>query len=125
MVNSKQKGNRGELELVHELVALGYTARRGQQYRGAPDSPDVVCDELSLVHWEVKRTERLDLAGAMAQAIMDVEDTDRIPVVASKKNRGPWLVTLRLDDFLGVVDSRQAQDPSAAALNVKEHEECE
>ena len=43
MVNSRNKGKSGELELAHELERLwGVSARRGQQFSGSPDSPDVV-----------------------------------------------------------------------------------
>ncbi len=31
----------------------GYAARRGQQFSGSPDSPDVVCDSLPWMHFEV------------------------------------------------------------------------
>lgn len=44
-VNSKQKGSRGERELVKLLKSLGYTARRSQQYQGVRDesnSADVI-----------------------------------------------------------------------------------
>ena len=57
-INSKQKGKRGELELVHELESFGLHAERGQQFKGSPDSPDVTCKELCDFHIEVKRNER-------------------------------------------------------------------
>ena len=53
-VNSRAKGKRGELEFAHALTALGYPATRGQQRKGGEDSPDVICEGLSWVHWEVK-----------------------------------------------------------------------
>jgi hypothetical protein len=42
-MNSSQKGKRGERAWRDELIAHGYSARRGQQFSGTPDSPDVVC----------------------------------------------------------------------------------
>lgn len=55
MTNSRQKGKRGELAAAHYLRSLGFSsARRGVQYSGGPDSPDIVCDELKGVHIEVK-----------------------------------------------------------------------
>ena len=43
--NSRAKGQRGERELASELQRLfGVNARRGQQYCGGADSPDVVSD---------------------------------------------------------------------------------
>lgn len=67
MTNSRQKGKRGELAAAHYLRSLGFiSARRGVQYSGSPDSPDVVCDELPGVHIEVKYGVRgLDLGTEM------------------------------------------------------------
>lgn len=55
---SKGRGNRGELEVVHLLRRIGFTAHRGQQYEGSSDSPDVVCEEIAdRCHLEVKCVE--------------------------------------------------------------------
>jgi Holliday junction resolvase len=45
-MNSREKGKRGERQWRDELRAQGFAARRGQQFSGSPDSPDVVCDDL-------------------------------------------------------------------------------
>lgn len=96
MTNSNRKGKAGERELARELTRLfGLECRRGQQHKGGADSPDVV--GIPGVHWEAKRVERLNLADAMAQAIRDAGES--VPVVAHRRNRGEWLVTLRLDDL--------------------------
>lgn len=55
-VNSRQKGKRGELQLAKALTELGHPARRGQQFAGGKDSPDVVCESLSAWHIECKVT---------------------------------------------------------------------
>lgn len=95
-MNSKQKGNRGEVELANVLKGYGFDARRGQQYKGSPDSPDVT--GMNGVHIECKRVERLNVEEAMKQSIRDAgSDT---PVVMHRKNRGEWLVTMRLEDFI-------------------------
>ena len=96
-MNSCQKGKRGERAWRDELLAHGYQARRGQQFSGSPDSPDVVCPDLPGLHFEVKVVEKLNLGQAMDQAARDA--SARIPVVAHKRNRGPWLVTMRADDW--------------------------
>ena len=70
-MNSREKGKRGERQWRDELRANGYAARRGQQFSGSPDSPDVVCDSLPWVHFEVKAVERLNIEDAMAQARRD------------------------------------------------------
>ena len=94
---SRNKGKRGEREAAREIArVLGISARRGQQYAGGSDSPDVVtgCDAL---HIEVKRTERLSLYGAMEQAIGDAGE--KLPLVLHRSNHRPWVVVLRLDDL--------------------------
>lgn len=40
MTHSRNKGKRGEWELVRLLRAEGFDARRGQQFRGTPESPE-------------------------------------------------------------------------------------
>lgn len=96
-MNSRTKGKRGELELAKALRLYGYDARRGQQYNGGADSPDVI--GLPGVHIEVKRVERLNLTEAYAQAFRDAAPGE-ISAVFHRKNREPWMVTVTLEDFL-------------------------
>lgn len=97
MTNSRQKGARGEREWAAYLRDLGFgDARRGQQFSGSPDSPDVA-GGIPCTHPEVKRVERLNLHDAMKQAVADAGDA--IPYVAHRRNRDVWLVTLRADDL--------------------------
>lgn len=98
---SRNKGKRGERELAAVLTAAGLVAERGSQHRGGPDSPDVLCPSLPHVHFECKRTERLDLYAALEQAIKDAGD--RLPVVAHRRNGRPWVAILPLDQLLGVL----------------------
>ena len=106
-MNSRAKGSRGELELSHVLKNYGYDARRGQQYSGSPESPDVI--GLPDIHIECKRVERLNIEEAMKQSIRDAgNDT---PVVMHRKNRGEWLVTLKLEDFIRLYEgARNAKE---------------
>ena len=53
-MNSREKGKRGERAWRDELRANGYCARRGQQFSGSAESPDVVCEDLPAFHFEVK-----------------------------------------------------------------------
>ena len=94
---SRNKGKRGELELAAELRRIfGVDARRGVQYHGGSDSPDVVTD-LPGIHIEVKRTERLSLYPAMEQAAADAGD--KVPVVCHRANRQEWVAIIRLNDL--------------------------
>ena len=96
-INSKQKGKRGELEFVNYLKSQGIEARRGQQYSGTPDSPDVVSD-LRGFHFEVKRTERFNIYKAMEQAENDCGC--KVPVVVHRQNSKDWLIVMNADDWL-------------------------
>lgn len=99
MKNSKLKGKAGEREVANYLKSKGLNARRGQQFQGSPDSPDVICDEWNDVHIEVKRDEHLNIEKALQQSITDSNE-NQIPIVIHRKNRENWKVTLSLDDFI-------------------------
>ena len=102
-MNSRDKGKRGERQWRDELRANGYAARRGQQFSGSPDSPDVVCDALPWIHFEVKAVERLNVQDAMDQAIRDSVRVGpgghRVPIVAHKRGFRRWLVTMEAETF--------------------------
>ena len=101
---SRNKGKVGERELAQELSrVLGVTARRGVQYSGGADSPDVITDIPNL-HIECKRTEHFRLFDALSQAIDDA-GADQTPVVMHRPNRRPWVVVLRLDDLPKLVET--------------------
>ena len=95
---SRDKGKKGERELAKELSrALGVKARRGVQFQGSPDSPDVITD-IPEIHIECKRTERFRLYESLDQAINDA-GVNKIPIVCHRQNLQPWVVVLRLDDL--------------------------
>ena len=95
---SKNKGKRGELELVHRLQELGFQdAHRSQQYCGAAESADVI--GVPGVHPEVKRCERFSAYVAYEQAMRDAEGTKDIPVVFHRRNGQRWLAILSLEDW--------------------------
>lgn len=96
MANSRDKGKRGELELAKVLRLYGYEARRGQQFHGGADSPDVL--GLPHIHIECKRVEKLNLYDAMAQSKAD--SGEDIPVVMHRRNNHKWLVTMELSDWI-------------------------
>lgn len=106
MTNSKRKGKIGELEWANFLKDHGFEdARRTQQYSGVGGTGDVI--GLDGHHCEVKRVEKLNLLKAMQQAQRDSEGTDNIPIVAHRRNRGEWLVTLRAEDYLELLKSHK------------------
>ena len=102
MTNSKAKGKRGELSVVHILKDHGYTdARRTQQYCGSADSADVV--GLPGFHIEVKHQERMQLYDWYAQSVRDSSGSEDIPIVVHRKNNADWLVSMSFEDFLRIV----------------------
>ena len=94
---SRDKGKRGERELASKLREYGYDTRRGQQYCGANGDADVI--GLPGIHIECKRTERLSLYDAMAQAKADAR-LGEMPVVMHRKNNSEWLVIQPLADWI-------------------------
>jgi len=97
-MNSRAKGARGERQWRDVLREEGFTARRGQQFAGGADSPDVICEELDGLHFEVKCVQALNLEGAIEQATRDAGSA-KDWVVAHKKDRKPWRVTISTDLF--------------------------
>jgi Holliday junction resolvase len=96
-MNSKDKGKRGERLFAEALRLLGFQARRGQQYAGGNNSPDVVTN-IAGIHFEVKHVEALNIWGALSQADKDSEG--KIPVVAFKRNRTDWYLAIPLEDMI-------------------------
>ena len=105
MTNSKSKGKRGELELAEFLRECGYEARRGQQFAGGQDSPDII-HNVSGIHFEAKRCEQSSpslIYSWIKQAQTDAPP-DRQPVIAFRSNRQCWLAIMTLDEFLYMVE---------------------
>ena len=98
-INGKQKGKRGELELVKKLKEYGYDCKRSVQYCGANGDADVI--GLPGIHIECKRVERLNIDEAMLQAIRDRREAE-YPTVFHRKNNHEWLVTMRLEDWIEI-----------------------
>lgn len=101
-INSRAKGARGERELANYLKEKGYESRRGQQFSGGDDSPDVV--STLPFHIECKRVQSLSLYKALAQATRDAENGKKPPLVIHRKDNEEWVAILKLDDFIDLVD---------------------
>lgn len=95
---SREKGKRGERELVHELQRFGFTeTRRSQQYCGSAESADLV--GLPGVHIECKRMESFSPYKALEQAAGDSAGTSNLPAVMHRRNGQPWIVVMTLNDW--------------------------
>lgn len=97
---SQRKGRSGELELCRILQGHGYPVEpgRAQSYGEVPDLAG-----LQGIHIECKRVERLNVPEAMTQAERDAQRFgDGAPAVFHRRSRSPWLVTMKLEDWLEI-----------------------
>ena len=102
--SSQRKGAEGERELAAILARYGYEVKRGGSLSFG-EAPDLA--GLPGVHIEVKRVERLNITEAMLQAVRDAERfRDGVPALFHRRNRQPWLVTLRLEDFMSIYQNK-------------------
>lgn len=101
---SRNKGKAGEREVASFLRDYGYDARRGQQYAGIHGDADVI--GLPGIHIEVKRTERLDLYGALDQSRRDAKEGE-LPTVWHRKNNCRLVVIIDAEDFLKLYGEKQ------------------
>lgn len=114
---SREKGKRGERECRDELAAVlglspGDAIRRGCQFQGGPDSPDVVIDGVP-IHVEAKRTERLALWPAVDQAKADAP-TGSVPCVWHKPNRRGSVVIVETERLYDLAEAIVAARKQAA-----------
>lgn len=105
---SQRKGRAGELELARLLQGCGYDVQPGRavSYGATPD-----ISGLPGVHCEVKRVERLNVPETMDQAVRDAERfQDGVPALFHRRNRSPWLVTMRLQDWMRLYQETKRRD---------------
>ena len=95
---SQRKGAAGERELAQILREYGYSCDRvGSLSFG--EVADIT--GLPEIHIEVKRVEKLNVCETMEQSIRDSERMDDgMPVLFHRRNRKPWLATMRLEDWM-------------------------
>lgn len=98
---AKNKGKVFERAVANLLCARGFNARRGVQFKGSIDSPDVVCGDLPFIHWEAKAVENLSLYSALKQASTD--GLGKCPIIVHKRNNKPIVAILQFDHFLDLL----------------------
>lgn len=114
MVNSRDKGARGERDFCKFLKTLSIDAERTAQRSGITGVADIVCDELHDYHFEVKCRATCDVYGFLEQAERD-SGTDKYAVVCykrqSKIHRGlSWVAMLDMRDFIILAQKAQEYD---------------
>jgi hypothetical protein len=96
-INSRAKGARTERLLAEELRRiLKWECRRSQQFCGAAGDADLIVEGLP-VFVESKAVERLNVVEALEKAVEQAGES--LPLLLHKKNRTPWLLTVRLSDL--------------------------
>lgn len=104
---SRQKGARGELEVVKKLAEYGIETYRTPNSGGLAIKSDIT-------GWgdfapEVKRQETVAIWKWWQQAT-EAASEHQTPLVIFRRNQSEWLVTLSLDDFLGLMYRAQGED---------------
>ena len=103
---SQRKGRAGELELARLLQEYGYNVEPGRAVSYG-STPDIV--GLPGVHIECKRAEQLRPYSWLEQAERDaVRFGDGLPAVFFRRSRSPWLVVMKLEDWLGLYGRQKA-----------------
>lgn len=111
-INSNVKGKVAEREVAELLRSYGFQARRGQQFSGGNESPDVVSN-LPL-HIEVKRVESFSLYSAVEQCKRDCGDTNY--VIFHRKTKKEWVSILNSDTFLFLMKTNKELQEEMARL---------
>jgi hypothetical protein len=99
MAHSGNKGKRGERWARDIIKSWGFFARRGQQFAGHPDAPDVVHD-IASVFVEAKWDETVSVHRAIEQAILD-SGPDDVPIVLLKRNGKRGLLIVPVESGSG------------------------
>ncbi len=102
---SQRKGSRGEIELL-EIIRARWPLARRMFRSGACGGGDIDGGPAGYL-FECKRTERLRLRDAWAQAALDAYHARRTPIVATRWNEGPWLAVVELDELLELIVIRE------------------
>ena len=94
---SRTKGAGAERELAALIRdTWGYPVRRGYTFHHESDLVG-----LDGIHPEVKRVEKLNIHKAMEQAKEEaIKRDDGLPTVFFRRDRGEWLVCMRLEDWM-------------------------
>lgn len=99
---ARNKGARGEVELVKTLQAAGWPDCRRNFGSGARGGADNVYGPTDTC-WEIKWVERLNLALAWRQVTKAARPTDT-RIVAHRVSNKPWLATLSQRDLWALGD---------------------
>jgi len=110
MINSKQKGNRGERLWRDFLRENGFAgAYRAQQYCGTEGVEDVIVPGMEHFHCEVKFCENLNVHNALKKARHDLK-IKKLIYIAHKKKHKPWIITMHAEDWINLIFSLRMEN---------------
>lgn len=99
----RNKGSRGEAEVV-EMIRVHWPRATRNFASGAAGNGDIAHGPAN-TSIEVKRTERAEPWKWWEQAERDADG--RMPVVAFRRSRAPWLAIVELDELLALLAHRE------------------
>ena len=109
-INAKRKGNHGEHEFAHFLIANGHRAYRNSMSGGSVWKGDIGNDlDLTI---EIKTVARINLMEAWRQVNRDASTAHNTPVLAIHLNNMPakeWLVVMHSNDWVELMKKNGLQ----------------
>lgn len=106
----RTKGAKGEAELCKLIADAGWPHCRRNFGSGACGGADLIEGPADTA-WECKRQERLNIHDAFRQVSVAAKPTDT-PIVAFRRNNGPWLACLELTELLALLRLREGSRPT-------------
>lgn len=100
---ARMKGSSFERTLAKLLTAdtnVEFKRGLGQARRGGTEVSDVYSDKFPKYHFEAKRQIKCNIKAAVQQALGDVEESGKTPIVVTKDDRGEILVTMLYKDWI-------------------------
>jgi len=110
---ARRKGHQFERDIANYLTEktdLTWKRGLGQSRGGGGECADVevgdsdLSEKASGFHFELKRHKRCNIKGALRQAMDDKQPLD-VPVIITKDDREPILVTMLMDDWIDLFNS--------------------
>jgi hypothetical protein len=102
---SRDKGKRGEVEFIKLHLVEHWPQAKRNLDQFTDDCRDVI--NVAGCHWQIKRTERLELWSAIRQARDEAAPTDT-PIVAFRKNHEAWHCIVPADELVALLRLREA-----------------
>jgi hypothetical protein len=96
-MNSRSKGKAGELEVIKILCEYWPKACRNLDQARGSSGQDVLNTEG--IHFQIKRTERLEIWKALEQTHSEAAELD-LPVLVFRRSRSEWHACLPLEELL-------------------------